>query len=160
MFSEIGAGYASLKAAKDIIQGINALNTSATVNEVKVALQGHILDAQQSLFAAQEKHAAAADRIQHLEQEIMRMKAWKQEAQKYELINLEGGSCVYMLKLDMRECQPPHWLCAHCFDNGQKGILQPQPGKKDTPDKAIYGCPACKNALTTHWRTTPEYAVD
>ena len=55
MLAEISAGLSSLKAAKDIVQGLNALKTEAAINGVKIELQGLILDAQQGLFAAQER---------------------------------------------------------------------------------------------------------
>jgi hypothetical protein len=67
MLAEISAGLGSLKAAKDIVQGLSAAKTEAAVNGVKIDLQGLILDAQQGLFAAQEAQSADARRIADLE---------------------------------------------------------------------------------------------
>ena len=60
MLAEISAGLSSLNAAKDIVKALDGLKTQAAINEVKINLQGLILDAQQGLFAAQELQSSAA----------------------------------------------------------------------------------------------------
>ena len=62
MIAEISMGLSSLNAAKDIVKGLDSLRTEAAINEVKINLQGLILDAQQGLFSAQELQSEAAQR--------------------------------------------------------------------------------------------------
>jgi hypothetical protein len=126
MLAEISAGLSSLKAAKDIIQGLNAIKVDTSINEVKIELQGFILDAQQGLFAAQQEQLAAAQRIADLEQEIIRMKDWSAEAQRYELADAGHGSLAYKFKSDMGQGEIEHWLCATCYQSGKKSYLQPE----------------------------------
>ena len=57
MLAEISMGLSSLKAASDILKGLNAANTQAAINDVKLVLQPHIIDAQQALAAANEAQA-------------------------------------------------------------------------------------------------------
>jgi hypothetical protein len=85
MLAEISAGLSSLNAISDIVKGLNAANTQAAINEVKIGLQDHILKAQQALFVAQQAQATASQRIGELEQEIVRLKDWESEKQRYEL---------------------------------------------------------------------------
>lgn len=67
MIETVSVGLSSLKAAFDLAKGLNAVENAATINELKLSLQSHILEAQQSLFAAQEAQAATAKRIADLE---------------------------------------------------------------------------------------------
>ncbi len=48
-----------------------------------------------------------------------------------------------------RITEPPHWLCASCYGNGQKGILQSQ-GLQGR-DK-VWRCPLCKNDIKTSFQ--------
>lgn len=122
--TEISAGLSSLKAAKDIIQGFNAASTQAAINEVKLDLQSHLLEAQQALFAAQEAHSASSQRIASLEQEIVRLKNWEAEKQCYELADTGRGTLAYRHKAGMENGEPPHWLCPNCYQQGQKSIMK------------------------------------
>ena len=158
MIAEISAGFSSLKAAKDIIQGLNAIKTQEAINEVKINLQSLMLDAQQGLFAAQEREAALVKTIAALEQEIVDLKDWQAEKRRYELKNLGRSSFAYMVKPAMREGEPPHWLCTNCFDSAQKSIMQYQ-GRGKEPRDAIHGCNRCKATIIVHYATLPEYAA-
>lgn len=126
MLAEISAGLSGLNAAKQIIQGLDAIRTEAALNEVKINLQGFILEAHQGLFAAQQAQAADAARIGELEQEIVRLKDWTAEQEQYELADVQYGALAYRPKEGMKEGEPPHWLCPTCFGVRKKSYLQPE----------------------------------
>lgn len=157
MLAEISAGLGSLKAAKDIVQGLNAAKTEAAINGVKIELQGLILDAQQGLFAAQEAQSADARRIAQLEQEIVHLKDWSAEQQRYELKNVWRGAMAYMLKPDVRDGEPAHWLCANCFNQRRKSFML---FKGQHGGNASYGCDSCKSTMTVDYRRKPTYDED
>lgn len=140
MLAEISAGLSSLKTMKDIVQGLNAAKNEAALNSVKIDLQGLILEAQQGLFAAQEAQSADARRIADLEQELVRLKDWSAEKQRYELTSFRGGSVAYAQKPSVENRQAPHWLCANCFEQGRKSFLQHQ---ADVGPSAVYSCGGC-----------------
>lgn len=94
------------------------------MNDAKLSLQGHILDAQQSLFTAQELQAAATKRIDELEQQIEKLRDWSADQQRYELADTGQGSLAYRLKEDMANGEPPHWICPNCYQNGKKAIMK------------------------------------
>jgi hypothetical protein len=124
MIAEISAGINGLKAAKDMVQALHGVQTAVAINEVKFALQGHLLDAQQGLFAAQEAQSAASKRIAELEKEIVRLKDWEGEKQRYELKDTGQGTLAYALKAGIETGEPAHWLCPSCYQDGKKSILK------------------------------------
>src|SRR4051794_7437181 len=114
MLAEISMGLSSLKAATDILKGLNSANTQAAINDVKLALQEKIFDAREALAAAQEAQAATLQKVSALEAEIARLKAWNTEKEDYELKTIgSAGSVALMLKPDKRGSKPPHALCAN-----------------------------------------------
>jgi Zn finger protein HypA/HybF involved in hydrogenase expression len=133
-------GLSSLKAASDIVKGLNAANTQTLVNEVKISLQNHILEAQQSLATAQTAQATLIERISTLEQEIVSLKDWEREKQRYELKALYSGSLAYAVKESMRGSEPLHFICASCYQKGRKSILQ---GFTDHLGEHSLTCPDC-----------------
>lgn len=152
MLAEISAGLGSLKAAFDITKGLNAADTQARVNEVKIELQQLILDAQQALSAASDAQAASARRIAELEQEIVRLKDWSREKERYELVNMRGGSVAYAQKTGVQDRQAPHWLCANCFEQGRKSFMQKQ---GEVGPNVIYKCGTCGAMMTVARSDSP-----
>lgn len=124
MIAEMAAGLGALKTAGDIIQGLNATATEAKINEVKIGLQRSILEAQSALMAAQFAETAAAQRIRDLEQQIVGLKDWEGEKQRYEMKRFHPGTFAYSLKAGMEAGEVPHRICAGCYQKGEKGILQ------------------------------------
>lgn len=160
MLTEISAGLNSLKAAKDILQALNGIQSANAVNEVKFNLQSHLLDAQQGLFAAQEAQAALTSRIRELEQRIVEMKDWEAEKGRYQLHDIGRGAMAYVVKPGMENGEPAHWLCVKCFSHGQKSFMQFK-GQDRRPgggngENSTYGCDACKASLTVTFRQNPE----
>jgi hypothetical protein len=156
--AEIGTAISGLKGALDIVKGLNAASGAVAVNDAKIALQSTIIEAQGSLLAAQETQAANLRRVEQLEQEIVRLKDWSAERERYHLVDIYRGSVAYMFQPEMDEGEPAHWLCANCFDQGKKSFLQFK-GQGRTSggrtDEATYGCDACKAAVTVGFRTKP-----
>jgi hypothetical protein len=143
--TEIMGAYQGLKATLDIVKGLNAAATNATVNEVKVALTQHILDAQVTLLSANEAQATAVHRITDLEQEIARLKDWSTGKERYELKGYYPGTFAYALKPSVAGSEPSHMLCAHCFQNGQKSILQATGHfERGNP---MHICPSCRTGI-------------
>lgn len=145
MLAEISAGFSSLRAATDIVKGLNAVVTETAVNQAKLDLQRLLLEAQQSLFASQEAQTAAAKRVGELEAEIARMKDWSADMQRYELKKFYPGTLVYVLKTNMAAGEPIHSLCKHCYDRGIKSVLQAT--SKSELRFRIFSCHACRNEV-------------
>jgi hypothetical protein len=148
MLAEISAGLSSLKAAKDIIQGLNAAKTEAAINGVKIELQGLILEAQQGLFAAQEAQTADTQRIAELEQEIGRLHDWGAELGRYELVDTGQGSLAYRRKAGAEPAEPEHWICPQCASDRRKSILKNETLPVGRAETLV--CTRCNFDVVTH----------
>lgn len=133
MVGEAMAGLSVFKSLLNGAKGLKDLNDAAVRNAAVIELQENILTAQ----AAQ---AALIERIRELEEEVARLETWKAEKQRYQLTELPPGIYVYRVKEEARGTEPPHSLCATCYANDKKSILQ--------SDEPINGrtkmhCPSC-----------------
>lgn len=143
MIAEISAGLSGLKAAMDITKGLNAAKGEAAINEVKIDLQRNIIEALGSLTAAHEAQTANLKRIDELEAQVVGMKDWEREKQRYQMKRFTPGSVAYCLKPEMADGEPPHRICPHCYHEGKKGFLQ------STGDRhgrgTLHSCTSCQS---------------
>ena len=135
----------SLKAASDIAQGLVSLKVGAEVNAKAIELQSIVMSAQSGAIAAQSEQFTMLEQIRSLKEEVANAKAWKEESQRYALIQPWDGAFTYALKEDSKRAEPPHWICAKCYQESKKSILQ----DNGNPylDKAALICPSCKTTL-------------
>jgi len=137
----IGALIGSIATAGEIAKGMINLRDTAKIQEKVIELQGVIMSAQSSAMSAQTDQFALLDRVRKLEKEVADFKAWETEKQRYELKELRPGAFVYSLKEETRNAELPHYICANCYQRGQKSILQQEthmPGLVD-----LWACQAC-----------------
>lgn len=151
----------SLKVAGDIAKGLISLKTMAEVQSKAIELNQQIIDAQHQIFAANTTQTALVERIRELESQVTRMKDWDAQKQRYKLATPYTGCMVYALQKSMSDGQPPHYLCASCFQQGQTSILQ---GMEQSVGHSIYYCPRlnCRSQAVTAWMNVPapEYFED
>lgn len=127
MIDWIAGAYGGIKAATDITQSMLTLKTDAAVTTKVVELNGVLLGLQTQLNTAHAEHSALTSRIGELEAEIAQFKSWENEKQRYALHQTKAGGLVYRIKPAMQGSEPPHDLCAQCYQEGIKSILQPAP---------------------------------
>lgn len=151
--TEFSALLTSLKSAKDIAEAMVSLRDTAAFQGKVIEFQNAIMDAQERVLAAQNERSSLVEKVAQLEQEVARLKAWGSEKQNYHLQRVYPGSFAYALKPDAKSTEPPHWLCANCYGNGQKGILQ---SKGLRGRDQFWGCPICNNEIKTGFRTAPD----
>jgi hypothetical protein len=105
--SMITSGLASLKAAKDIAEGLVNLRDTAKFQGAVVELQGKILAAHADQFALLE-------RVRELETKVAEFEAWETEKKRYKLTDYGGGTFAYELKPEAAEGEPLHRVCPSC----------------------------------------------
>ena len=125
MIFELSAAYNGLKAAGDIIAGLDAARTEVAVSTAKLELMRHLMDVNAALSQAQQAQAAMAASERDLKDELSRLRDWSAEADTYELADIGGGKLVYRKKRGMEGVEPAHSLCANCFGSKEKSYLQP-----------------------------------
>jgi len=106
----IQGAIAGLKTASDIAIGIGKLNTLAHAQEKSVELGQIIVAAQSATLSAYADQAAMIEEVRALKEEIMRVKAWETQKQRYKLIApWESGGVAYALRESMASGEPPPW---------------------------------------------------
>jgi len=147
--SAIGAISASLNAAISIAKAMKDIHDASIVQSKVWELQGVIIETQQSVFAAQQERAALIERVGELEKLVTDLKNWEAEKQRYELKTLpNSGVMAYAPKAGMQGAEPLHYICANCYQDGQKSILQPEtrsPGRSN-----VFICNRCSAELYAH----------
>lgn len=120
----IGGALSSFKTLTDIAQSFLQVRDTALIQGKVVELQAAIIGAQNETMAIQAAHAPLVARVKELEQEIVRLKDWEAEKQRYRLTEIDGLAFVYSHKPGMEAGEPAHWLCQKCFREGHPSTLQ------------------------------------
>jgi hypothetical protein len=154
--SAIAAAVSALNAAKDIAQAMISLRDAAAFQAKLIEFQSKLIDANSAAFAAQDERSALLERIRDLEKEMAAIKAWETEKQRYQLQEVFPGATAYVLKDNAKDAEPIHWLCATCYQNGKKSILQ-RNGPADKTWEVIYWeCHACDARITVRHDIFPK----
>ena len=114
---DIPMALGSLKIAFDIAKGMKDLNDASVRSIESIKLMEQII-------AAQMAQASLIQQVRDLETEVSQFKNWEAEKERYILTDYGGGTFAYALKPEKAEGEPPHKLCANCFQQGKKSILQ------------------------------------
>ena len=145
--SALAAALSSLNAAKDIAQAMIGLRDGAAFQAKLLEFQSKLLDANRSAFAAQDERAVLLERIRALEEKVASFEAWETEKKRYELKEFGQGAFAYALKPEAQGAEPPHQICATCYQSRKKSILQIVPSNHARTTlgiRPIYRCPVCK----------------
>ncbi len=124
MATFIASAFAGLKEAGSLLKGFNQLKTEAEVAQKTIELNQIIAAVQSNLFEAQTAYSSAVGRIDELEKELVAVKDWAAEKQRYQLHQLAPGSFTYRLKPSMVNGEPIHDICPQCYQDGIKSVIQ------------------------------------
>ncbi len=139
-----------LKSAADLAKSLGELKTTAEVQAKAVELQQIILGAQSNALEAQGIQFSLLEQIRELEKKLADIKAWETEKQKYELKELRPNSFAYILKENPENNEPTHHICALCYEDQRKSILQIG---KNGPSEVLR-CHNCSSEITVKgWPT-------
>lgn len=141
MAGELMTGLSIFKSMMDIAKGLKDINDAAARNSAVIELQDKILSAQ----AAQME---LVERVTGLEKEMARFEAWEIEKQRYELKPIgEHSTLVFTLKEGVNPPEEPHHICANCFNDRKKSILQPE--QRNHGRSHLLVCHGCKAEIYT-----------
>lgn len=114
----------ALQTAGQIVKSLISLKVGADVQAKVIELQTVIVSAQGDALAAQSEQLTLLQRVRTLEAEVAQAKAWDAEKGRYQLTEFPTGVFAYVLKADAADGEPTHRVCATCFQEGHKSILQ------------------------------------
>ena len=143
-----------LKVASDMAKGFLELKSISEIQGKVIDLQSAILSAQSSALAANADQAAMAEEIRKLREQLALSEAWNTEKQRYQLTALQPGIFAYALKKEAAGAEPPHWVCARCFNAGAKCVLQNQ---GDFYSASEFLCNGCNAKIKLSSRSLPEF---
>lgn len=158
-YVDINAALQSIKAAKEMFNAVIGVRDGKIAKEeiwkVKEAF-GNALEITTSL---QEERTAILKRLHQLEDEIANMKKWDGEKEKYELKNVSLIPRVEIFAYARKESPdssgPLHNLCAQCYHEGKKSILQ---GETRNPGICrVLMCHLCGSDLYIAGRREPSH---
>lgn len=139
----IGGGIAAVKNLVDLL-GKLADGVSTQQAKAMSQLYDSVLDIQQQLLTAQNREYELLARCRALEEEIAHTRDWQAEATRYVLRSVDGG-VVRQQKAKDDSRNPPHWLCANCFEEQKRSYLQRDP--KIVDGRHVWNCPRCTTAV-------------
>lgn len=116
MLAEAITGLGTFKTMLDMAKGLKDINDAAIRNTAIVELT-------EKIIAAQAAQTALITRVGELEKELVRFENWETEKQRYEMETLPPGIHMYRLKAGMENGEPPHKVCADCYNKGVKSLL-------------------------------------
>jgi hypothetical protein len=86
-------------------------------------LHAEILAAQRGAMTAQANEATLLEQVSKLKKQVTDLEAWETEKQRYELVALAPNVMAYSVKPAARGTEPPHYICANCYNVGRKSFL-------------------------------------
>lgn len=134
VIAETIAGLGAVKSAFDLAKSLKDINDATVRNAA-------IIELQEKILAAHQAQATLLDKLSELEKKIASLEMWENEKQRYRLIEVRAGFAAYTMKPGMENDEPPHYLCASCFNGRHKSILAQEtwfPGRCD-----VYVCHDC-----------------
>ena len=134
MASELISGLGLFKTMLDVAKGMKNMNDAVVRNAAVIELQEHIL-------TAQEQQIALVQEIRELKERVAEMEKWDADKERYKLKEFASGQFAYLLKEEVGSSEPAHMLCANCYNQNQKSILQTEvrnPGRH-----TVHFCQRC-----------------
>ena len=144
---ELTTALGLVQTLKTFTKSIIDSKTSSALREQAIESQFAIIEIQNTLMNMQTQYQTLLQEKNDLKQQLIDAENWDAEAAKYSLQDVENGVFAYVLKPDVETTEPPHWLCARCYNENYKSILQ----RTGADSKGIiFYCQKCGNTLRFH----------
>lgn len=139
MVAEVFAGVSALKSAFDMAKGLKDIDDATRRNAAVIELQEKILSAQTA-------QAELLETVGELKKRVAEFERWDAERERYELKQLAptGAAFAYAIKPDAQGSEPFHCICAACYQNAKKSILQFSKSIPYSDGQHVLTCPSCR----------------
>ncbi|CDM42398.1 hypothetical protein [Ectopseudomonas oleovorans] len=137
----------ALTAVSSLMTLSKDISNAKTDHEIAVKtgeLNERLGGALQQLITAQTGYLALLNEKGELEAELLKIKDWAHEKQRYQLHKTEAGGLLYRIKPEMQGAEPEHEICANCYENGIKSLLQSAP---DANWHLMLACHRCNSLV-------------
>lgn len=150
---EASAAISGIKTAMDILRGAQSLKSETEINSAMIDVQRVLLDAQASALQDKERQMALLSRIQELESKLTELQKRSVDRERYQLTQFPSGDFAYVLKEEGANGEPEHRLCANCFDEDVKSILQGK--RKQSGGESVF-FQRCQSTVIVHPFPAPQ----
>jgi hypothetical protein len=144
MLTEAGAAVGSIKTALDMLKGVRSLKSETDINQAVIEVQRILLEAQSAAVDDKARQIELLNRISDLEARLAEGEEWESEKRRYRLTEFSTGRFAFVLADDFAEGEPAHKLCAKCFTERRKSILQTL--RKHSGGESVL-CQHCKQEM-------------
>ena len=107
-----------------VVKTLKGMDDKVKLNEAIFGIQESLMSAQQMALENQQGMTALIEAKGALEKEIATLRAFEAEKARYAMHQTEAGGITYLVKEDARNGEPPHHICANCYQNSIKSVLQ------------------------------------
>ena len=122
--STISAALSSLNVASKFIKGSIEKIKDEAVREKVEELLNAIIPLMSQIISLQTLNSASIKEKEALEKKLKDIEDWQKESIRYELKELASGVYVYGIKEAAKSSEPDHYLCAKCYNERKKAIIQ------------------------------------
>jgi hypothetical protein len=134
--NEIAAFATAVSHAINIAKAIIDTRDETKLASLKLEFVAALLELNTKQLSLAQRYQSVIDANESLKQQLETYERWEQESQRYQLHQLEPGILVYALKPEHAATQPPHWLCAACYNDRKKSVLQ-----RESKGSDVLRCP-------------------
>lgn len=139
-------------AFNSVASGISTLKDIADPTK-RVKAEAELLS---QLIALQTAFQIAQSEYEVTKKEVIQLKEWGEDKARYELKRLVPGINIYSVKEDQRGTEPPHDICADCYNNNRKSLLHITARGNGL---TVYECRACGSRLEAGIYEPPRQAA-
>ena len=141
--AQVVTALGGIKTLIELMRNFSATKSTSEIEAMRTEMLGQLTDVQLTVLELQDQLGTASQRVQEMEKENERLRDWTSEREKYELKEMGPQAFAYVLK-DTQGDGPTPRLCAHCFENAERSILQ-SAGFYSV--NQVLECPRCKNQV-------------
>ena len=150
MIPEIVSIASAVKSVVEIAKGIKDLAEGKNIPDVaakSAQFLDTVIDLQVKIIDLQETTTALKTENSELKKKTVQLEQIQHDLEEYRLVELATGVFVYSLDPAKSDGNPAHHLCANCYTQGNKAILQLT---AEAIGGDFYLCHACGSEICDH----------
>lgn len=136
-----------IKTAIDLARTVKDITDDIELKEKTSELYNSIISLQNGIMSMQAENHSLLQENQALSKKLMKVETWENEKSKYSLREICSKVFVYASEETDTNTEPHHWICAKCYNQGVKSILQ---FKDAAYSGHYYVCHNCTSEICDH----------
>jgi len=114
----------AIRGITEIAEGLKSLHDFKQVAEASSQLLQRLLTVESEALSLHNEYSIVLQQKSDLEKRLLEFEKWDDTASQYSLKKLVARSFVYVPNETNKAPKPMHYLCAKCYGDRKKSILQ------------------------------------